>query len=240
MITDSMNIHDDMCGQRLDQRAFEKGDHRAQDTSRVRGGKTKVCHLALGLGVLLGAFAGAEEPAAEAKWRVLLEPKSMRRDVVWEIPGAQRTAFAPVVVDREEYLPPPRKVVAPFGDIWSEVREQAARAAAADLATLTPRYTRNRKDVIQYAELRSDRPLVASAVLAPKFLALFADTLGEKVLLVVPSRFQAFVFPALASNYQDYWPMVFEAYRATPWPVSVEVFEVSREGLRAVGVYQEP
>jgi hypothetical protein len=192
------------------------------------------------LPLVLAAFAGAEEPTMEPKWRVLLEPKSMRREVVWEIPGAQRTAFAPVVVAGEEYLPPPRKVVAPFGDIWPEVREQAARAAATDLATLKPRYVRDRREVIQYAELRSDRPLVASAVLAPEFLALFQDTLGEKVLLVVPSQFQAFVFPALAGNYQDYWPMVFEAYRATPWPVSVEVFEVSKEGLRAVGVYQEP
>ncbi len=282
MIPDSMNIHDDMRGQRLDQRAFEKGDHRAEDTGRVRGGKGKVWHCSEGkaftaeaqrevggaqrevepwrkvsansasrrgrlAGVLGGLFSlllmmigGAEARAAEPKWRVLLEPKSMRREVVWEIPGAQRTVFAPVVVHGEEYLPPPREVVAPFGDIWPEVREQAARAAAVDLATLLPRYSRDRKAVIQYAELVSNRPLVASAVLAPEFLGLFADTLGEKVLLVVPSRFQAFVFPALASNYQDYWPMVFAAYRATPWPVSVEVFEVSKEGLRAVGVYQEP
>jgi hypothetical protein len=94
--------------------------------------------------------------------------------------------------------------------------------------------------VIQYAELKSERPIVASAVLAPKFLEMFKDTLGEKVLLVVPSRFKAYVFPALASNYQDYYPMVFEAYRGTAWPISVEVFEVSAEGMRAVGVYKEP
>ena len=34
--------------------------------------------------------------------------------------------------------------------------------------------------------------------------------------------------------------MVFEAFRATAWPVSVEVFEVSADGFRAVGVYQDP
>jgi len=110
------------------------------------------------------------------------------------------------------------------------IQQFAAQTAAVDLATLTPRYERNRKQVIQYAELKSDRPIVASAVLAPKFLDLFKDTLGEKVLLVVPNRFAAYVFPALASNYQDYWPMIFEAFRATAWPVSVEVFEVSGKG----------
>jgi hypothetical protein len=112
--------------------------------------------------------------------------------------------------------------------------------AAADLAALKPRYERNRKQVIEYAELVSDRPIVASAVLAPKFLDLFRDTLGEKVLLVVPNRFHAYVFPALASNYQDYYPMVDEAYHDTAWPISIEVFEVSTEGFRAIGVYRTP
>jgi hypothetical protein len=47
--------------------------------------------------LLLMMIGGAEARAAEPKWRVLLEPKSMRREVVREIPGAQRTVFAPVV-----------------------------------------------------------------------------------------------------------------------------------------------
>jgi hypothetical protein len=191
-------------------------------------------------GLLLPALASAEENPPEFKWRVLLEPKSMHREVVWEIPGAQRTVFAPVVVDGDEYLFPPRKILDQFRVEPGAIQQLAAPAAAADLAMLKPRYVRDRKQVIQYAELRSEQPIVASAVLAPKFLALFKDTLGEKVLLVVPNRFTAYVFPALASNYQEYWPMVFEAYRATAWPVSVEVFEVSAEGLRTAGVYQEP
>jgi hypothetical protein len=190
--------------------------------------------------LVLVAWSGAEEPPAEFKWRVLLEPKSMHREVTWEIPGAQRTVFAPVVVDGSEFLYPPRKILERFGVETKAIQQLAAPAAAADLATLKPRYVRDRKQVIQYAELRSDQPIVASAVLAPKFLDLFKDTLGDEVLLVVPSRFVAYVFPKLASNYQDYFPMVFEAYRATAWPVSVEVFEVSAGGFRAVGVYQEP
>ena len=124
-----------------------------------------------------------------------------------------------------------------------ELARFAARArenAGADLAGLKPRYVRNRKKVIEYAELRSEKPVVAGAVLAPKFLALFRETLGEKVLVVVPNRFTAFVFPALASSYEDYAPMVLEALRATAWPVSVEVFEISAEGVRCVGRYGEP
>lgn len=164
----------------------------------------------------------------------------MHREVAFDIPNAQRTVLAPARVVRDEYVFPTRKNFDALNVDAPTLRRLAAEAATADLATLKPRYERNRKQVIQFAELKSDRPIVASAVLAPKFLDLFKDTLGEKVLLVVPNRFTAYVFPALASNYQDYSPMVFETFRATAWPVSVEVFEVSADGMRAVGVYQEP
>ena len=81
---------------------------------------------------------------------------------------------------------------------------------------------------------------MASAVLAPRFLALFRQTLGDTVLVVVPNRYTAFVFPQLATHYQEYYPMVFAAYRETAFPISVEVLEFSAAGIRAVGVYEEP
>jgi hypothetical protein len=179
------------------------------------------------------------DDAAEP-WRVILEPKSMHREIAWEIPGAQRTVLAPVVVNGDEYLFPSRKIWNQFHVDPAEIQRRGALTAAADLASLKPRYERSSKQVIQYAEITSDRPIVCSAVLAPKFLDLFRDTLGDKVLLVVPSRFTAYVFPVLASNYQDYYPMVIEAYQATAWPISLEVFELGPEGMRTVGVYQSP
>jgi hypothetical protein len=192
--------------------------------------------------LVVSAFSVAQTPASNAAepWRVILEPKSMHRQVAWEIRGAQRTELAPVVVDGEDYLFPSRKIWEQFHVDRAEIQRRADLVSAADLASLQPRYERNNKQVIQYAELISTRPIVASAVLAPKFLDLFRDTLGDKVILVVPSRFTAYVFPALASDYQDYYPMVFEAYRATAWPISVEVFEVSKEGWQTLGVYREP
>jgi len=178
--------------------------------------------------------------AASEPWRVILEPKFMHRQVEWEIPGAQRTVLTPIVVNGDDYLFPTRQIWDEFHLTQEEIQRRADIAAAADLASLTPHYERNAKQVIEYAELRSNRPIVASAVLAPKFLDLFRDTLGEKVLVVVPNRFTAYVFPALASNYADYYPMVFDAYHATAWPISVELFQVSAAGWQYVGVYQRP
>src|SRR5689334_15262721 len=130
MIPDSMNVHDDMRRQRLHEGAFEKGNHRAEDTGRGTSAKSKVrmgiaerrsvehptsnrlrasgAHgrsrtLDVGcwmLDVGCSAFSPffrvlllllalsitrAEDPPTEFKWRVLLEPKSMRREVTWEI-----------------------------------------------------------------------------------------------------------------------------------------------------------
>ena len=77
-------------------------------------------------------------------------------------------------------------------------------------------------------------------ILAPGFLNLWKDSLGEKVLVVVPNQCTAYVFPRLASEYLNYAPMVLRANRESTYPVSIEVFEVSSAGWRCIGAYEEP
>lgn len=185
-------------------------------------------------------FAQGGETANEGSWRVWMEPRSAHAPVTVAIAGAERTVLCAGFLDEEGPRALTKAELAGMGIELERFMARARQNAVADLAGLKPRYERNRKRVIEYAELRSERPIVASAVLAPKFLELWKDTLGEKVLLVVPNRFTAFVFPALSGNHADYAPMVFEALRATAWPVSVEVFEVSAQGIRCVGRYEEP
>ena len=164
----------------------------------------------------------------------------MHAPVAHPIRGAERTEMVAGVAGEDGLVQFRRADFDALKIEWADFFTRAAANAAEDLKTIEPRYVRNKEKVIEYAALKSDRPIVSSAVLAPRFLALFRETLGERVLLVAPSRYTAFVFPALASNYRDYWPMVFEAFRATAFPVSLEVFEVSEAGLRAVGIYVEP
>ena len=191
--------------------------------------------------VLFARSTLAATPEEEQRaWRIWLEPKAMRPAVMQTVPGAQRTVFTAGKLSGQELTAFSKTEFSALQLDWAQLTAKVQANAASDLASLEPRYVRNRKKVIEYAELSSTRPIVASAVLAPGFLARFQETLGETVLLVVPSRYTAYVFPRLASNYQDYYPLIFEAYRATAFPVSVEVFEVSATGLRAVGVYSEP
>lgn len=192
--------------------------------------------LSLAAGLLVALAGRAEDAPADPAVRVWLEPRSMRAPVALPIVGAQRTemAFGRLTTDGFEAFG--KGEVEPAEALLTTARDNAA----ADLETLKPRYVRDRNKVIQYAELTSTQPIVASAVLAPKFLPLFKDTLGETVLVVVPSRYTAYVFPRLATRYQEYYPMVFAAYGETAYPVSVEVFEFSANGIRAVGVFDRP
>jgi hypothetical protein len=178
--------------------------------------------------------------ADEKSWRVWLEPKSSRAPVTLPIAGAERTVLCAGFLEEDGLRPLTRAEQAAMGIGMDRFAVRALENANSDLKGLQPRYERNRKRVIEYAELQSDRPIVTSAVLGLKFRQLFKDTLGEKVLVAVPNRFTAFVFPALASRYEDYGPMVRAALGTTAWPVSIEVFEVSAAGVRCVGRYAEP
>ena len=182
----------------------------------------------------------AGESADEKSWRIWLEPRSTHAAVAFPIAGAERTELCAGLMTEEGPRALTKAELAAMGIEMAQFAARARENAGADLAKLKPRYTRNAKREIEYAELRSERPVVAGAVLAPKFLALFRETLGEKVLVVVPNRFTAYIFPPLAGNHADYAPMVLAALGATAWPVSVELFEVSKDGVRCVGRYAEP
>lgn len=161
----------------------------------------------------------------------------MKRPVSFAIPAAQRTVLAPAAVTPEGEIVYPEAGLAVDRAALDDATAQQAEKL---LPELKPEYVRDRKKVIVYATLRSTQPVIGSVVLSPGFLALFSETLGPKVLVAVPNRYCAYVFPALASRYREYAPGVLEEYRATAEPVSTEVFEIGPDGIRAIGEYSDP
>jgi hypothetical protein len=206
-------------------------------------GDSRVALFFAALLCLITPIAHAEDTAAAidpTQWRVWMEPKFMHTPVVVPLAEAQRTElaagalspggltaftkddFAALLVDRELF------------------HSVAILNTAYDLKKLRFRFERDKHRVIRYAAIESDEPVVASAVLFPGFLDLWKNTLGEKVLIVVPNRYTAYLFPRLATDYLDYAPMIFRAYRDTAYPVSVEVFEIGPDGWHCLGAYAEP
>jgi hypothetical protein len=164
----------------------------------------------------------------------------MHQPVTSAIPNAQKTELTAGTLAADTLEPLAKGGLEKLGTTWEKFAAQARTNAAADLAQLKPEYVRNRKKIIEYAALRSSKPIVATAVLAPRFRAMFAETLGPDILVVVPNKNTAFVFPKLASAYREYAAMVQQAYRDTSHPVSMEVLEITDRGMQAIGVYPDP
>ena len=161
----------------------------------------------------------------------------MRPEVFFSIPGAERTVLVPAWMAEGELHYFSKKEFAALQIDWPIFRTKAAGNATDK--KVKAEFVRSAKKVIEYASVTSDDPLTATAVLSPDFAKTFADIFGTKLLIAIPNRSTIFVFPSLATNYRDYAPMIIEAYRATPYPVSLEVFELSADGLRGIGTFEE-
>lgn len=186
--------------------------------------------------LLLTGVARAQSDAKQ--WHVLIEPKFMHPPVSFPIAGAERTVLVPgyLAGDEAHYFSSVDFKALNISWQTFQARSQANRTTN----KVKVEFSRGAKKVIEYASVTSESPLTATAVLSPDFLKTLADIFGPKVLVALPNRYTIFVFPALATNYRDYAPMIITAYHATPYPVSLEIFEVSAAGLRTVGGFEEP
>lgn len=162
----------------------------------------------------------------------------MRPPVTFPIPGAERTVLVPGYRTEDgEVRYFTRAQYDALGLDWPAFQAKAAANKTDKKVKAT--FARNKKGVVEFATFASEHPLTATSVLVPEFRRTFEETFGPKMLVAVPNRYTVYIFPALASTYRDYAPMILEAYRATPYPVSVEVFELSENGLRAIGIFED-
>lgn len=168
-----------------------------------------------------------------------MEAKFLAPTAARPIENAQRTVFAGGYWDGEALVPFSKKQWAAVGADWAQLSQKAAELAVSDFKQVAVRYERNRRNVIEYAELSSALPVVASAVLAPDIGERFAFTMGEVFLIAVPNRSRAFIFPRDGFDLSRYAQLVWREYRETAYPVSMELFEWRRGVLRAAGVFEK-
>jgi hypothetical protein len=173
----------------------------------------------------------------QSKWHLLIEPKFMHPEVSMPISGAKETVLVPGYTGDDgepQYFS--KKDWGVQG-----LNLEAFRVRAAQNATekkFHAELIRDSHKVVQYAAITSDDPLTATMILSPDFLKKFKDIFGPAVLVAAPNRYTVFVFPELASEYKDYAPMVLRAYEDSAYPVSLEVFEISDAGIKAIGTFE--
>ena len=107
--------------------------------------------------------------------------------------------------------------------------------ASLRLATLDPEIVRDSRGVIQMAVIATDDPCTSSCVLIPGFLKRFSALFGPELILAIPARNKVYVFPKLANSLPAMVQAIRDDYLISPMPVSTELFELSKKGLRAIG-----
>jgi hypothetical protein len=205
---------------------------RPHTTNRPRQ-KNKSRRLAIALLFVIAHAAHAQE----ATWQLVFQPAFMRPDFVIPIAGTKETILTPALVRGVDATLLKKSEAARLKLDFDSIRRIALASASAELATLKPEYVRDKKGVALFAVLASDSPATASAVLAPDFAEKFADTLGPDILVAIPNRYRVYVYPALASRFQETADLVLRDYEMSGYPVSKEVFRVTPKGLQAVGTF---
>jgi hypothetical protein len=189
--------------------------------------------------LLILAFSAAQARAQQdpKSWHLLIEPSFMHPEVSFPIAGARHTLLVPGYLSQgdPEYFS--KKEWNAMGLTWDAFRGRAAQNATEK--KFHAELIRDLHQVVQYASITSDDPLTATMIFSPDFLKRFKGIFGPTLLVALPNRFTVYVFPGLASEYKEYSPMIINAYHDSAYPVSLEVFEISTAGIRAIGAFDD-
>ena len=168
---------------------------------------------------------------------VLTESYEMHPEVFVLIPGARRVGFS---LFRETSLglePYSRSELRDRQLSWLTCFLKGREAATRHLKTLEPSFYRDERKIIQYAHFSSENQLTASVFISPEFMKRFETSLGKELYVAIPDRSNVFVFPKLSDSIEALAPKMAVLYKEALYPVSREVFELSRDGIRVVGAF---
>lgn len=152
------------------------------------------------------------------------------------IAGSERTILALVRLQGKEISGAEGGHQRTLAMAMKAIGPDAQRTAQDVLASLKPKFVKDKNGVIQYAVLESEDPLTASAVLAPEFADRFASTLGPDLLVAMPNRFQILVFSRQDQAFQKMGEAIIAGYLGSNYPVSREIFALEKGRLHSIGV----
>lgn len=169
---------------------------------------------------------------------VLPESYDMRPEVFVLVPGARRVGYSLFRETSAGLEPYKRDELRTQRLSWIECFLRGQEAATRHLKTLEPKIFRDEATkIIQYAHFFSENQLTASIFISPEFPKLFETTLGKELYVAIPDRFNVFVFPKFSDSIQQLSPKMAYLYKEALYPVSREVFQLSKAGIRVIGKF---
>jgi hypothetical protein len=185
--------------------------------------------------LILLANLSVAAPERDHGWREIIVPSIDRPALFQSIPGSTTASLAvarDTGYDRLDY--------ATTRGAWRWARERGRARGREWLAAAGTEIRRDRHQVIDRILISSDSPLLSSITLTPAFYAKFEPLLGEGFHLVIPDRRTIALYPRLGGRIPPGDAKVLiEINRLSTYPVSREVFRVTRDGLVADGILSE-
>ncbi len=187
-------------------------------------------------GTAAGENPVADESAVEKERRgIIFETRAVDPEVFTRVEGAEKTLMVPVY----EWDYGVRLFTA---EQWkknafdnAEYRRNAEAVADVVLAKVKPEFIRDSRGIVLYALIRAEDPFLSSILLSDKFLALFKKSMGDSVRVVLVDRQVMYVFPDSGGKLDQFGTALAEQYQTTRQPLSLEVLQITSQGIKAIG-----
>ncbi len=151
------------------------------------------------------------------------------------LPGSKRTLLFPARITSHREITPLGSGDSMSPKDWDAFVKRSREDTSVLMATINPLMVRDNHQVIQAAVISSDDPILASCILNPGFLRRFSAIFGPELIVAIPSRTKIYVFPKLANRLAEMARTIRDDYLISPQPVSTELFELSKKGMRTIG-----
>ena len=204
--------------------------------------------------ILTGTISAAAEdpaPAAEGKkdkaekavpaspHALIVEPKFMGSRHFVLLPDSKETGFVPAKWDGKKLTAYSKTEFRELEMSWKRFLAAATKTAEAQVASLEAKYYRGKNDVITHAIVVSKSPLLPSVIVTPAFRKKFAEKMGAEFYVAIPDRSTIYILPKTGGAIGAVGEEVEDLYDLASYPVSLELIEVKKDGIRAVGKFGE-
>lgn len=186
-------------------------------------------------GSVCAQAAPAVEPVVAA-----IEPVTLRTALARNLPEAKRTVIVPAREDavlglthfsKEEFTA--------AGLDWDQFMAKATAAATRLLVSIKPVVVKDKAGQIAYIKLKSERPFTASIIYSPRMVPLFQGLLGDRLVALMPDRYTVFLFSRNFGEFQAFGQKIIDDHADSIYPCSIEAFEISRDGVKCIGGFDD-
>lgn len=169
-----------------------------------------------------------------------IEPISLRTALARPLTDAKRTVIVPAredsVLGLTHYS---KEEFAAAGLDWDQFMAKSQAAATRLLVSIKPTVAKDAAGQLAYIKLKSDRPFTPSVIFSPRLIPLFQAHLGDRIVALVPDRETVYLFSRNFGEFQAFGQKIIDDHASAVYPCSIEAFEISREGVKCIGGFDD-